>query len=116
MAQSPLSPGGVTCGICLDEIKEAGELDSCYHKFCWSCISRWAEIETTCPFCKARFSQLRRKQLAPGAEAIAKSNPNSELPGIYIDTLQTLPERNQRVVYEDPSFEQWIDSVLCLVW
>ena len=149
----------------------------CY-RFCWPCISRWAEIETTCPFCKARFSQLRHKQLAPGADAVARSNPNTELPGIYVDTLQALPERNQvrhpaaagmravagwrrrllgtaghaagscvlarraaaahsaslpfffavglrlrlwpappqRVVYEDPNFQHWIDSVLCLVW
>lgn len=63
-------------------------------RFHHTCISRWAEIESKCPFCKERFATLRRKQLAPGAAAVARSNPNTELPGVYLDSL-AVPERDQ---------------------
>lgn len=46
------------CGICHSSIHEQGVLDSCAHAFCLVCILKWAEIENSCPLCKARFSQV----------------------------------------------------------
>ena len=70
-------------------------------------------VENTCPFCKRRFSRLRRKLLA-SAEELAAAGPGGTLPGEYIGS-HIIPERNQRVVFEDPSFQQWIEQVACLV-
>eukprot|EP00887_Chlorella_sp_A99_P007944 scaffold12.g7944.t1 len=122
---SPLA--SLVCGICHEDgLEEIGELDSCFHKFCFPCISRWAEIESRCPFCKERFARLRRKQLFPGAEAVAAADPNAELPGIYLDDGLAVPERNQasaiasthgggrRIVYEDPDFQQFLNDLACL--
>jgi PHD and RING finger domain-containing protein 1 len=46
------------CGICLDRIKIQGTLNSCAHPFCMICIKEWSKTSNTCPFCKARFTQL----------------------------------------------------------
>jgi len=34
--------------------------------FCFACISRWAAVESRCPFCKARFGLLTRVRLDEG--------------------------------------------------
>ncbi len=62
-------------------------------RLCYPCVSRWAEIESRCPFCKLRFTWLRRKQLA-GREELAGADPNAPLPGRYLDSKQ-VEERNQ---------------------
>ena len=46
------------CGICHSLIHEQGLLNTCAHAFCLSCILHWAEIENSCPVCKARFSEV----------------------------------------------------------
>ncbi len=65
-------------------------------RFCFPCISKWAQIENSCPFCKQRFEQLRRKRLAPRSVLLAGGglDPNSQLPGTYVD-CQQVEERNQ---------------------
>ena len=63
------------------------------HRFCFPCISKWSEIENSCPFCKQRFQQLRRKRLAP-RRALLGVNTAGELPGTYLD-CQPVEERNQ---------------------
>ena len=62
-------------------------------RFCYPCISKWAEIENSCPFCKQRFGQLRRKRLPP-ARALVGADAAGELPGTYMDCT-TVEERNQ---------------------
>ena len=48
--ESPSAPNTNTkttqqCGICLDPIKEeVGEMDSCSHIFCFTCIIEWAKV------------------------------------------------------------------------
>jgi hypothetical protein len=37
-------------------------------RYCWLCIIEWAKTENKCPFCKARFAQISRKQLQEGQE------------------------------------------------
>lgn len=50
------------CCICLGEIGEVmGCLTCCEHKFCFGCISQWAEKSNTCPLCKQRFREIIRK-------------------------------------------------------
>ena len=63
------------------------------HRFCFPCISKWSQIENSCPFCKQRFQQLRRKQLAP-RRALLGVDTAGELPGTYLD-CQPVEERNQ---------------------
>jgi len=48
------------CCICLDQIKDRGKLNSCNHRYCFSCIKRWSEETNTCPQCKKRFTKLER--------------------------------------------------------
>ncbi|KAL4858297.1 PHD and RING finger domain-containing protein [Chlorella vulgaris] len=112
------SPQGaeLACGLCYEEITVQGEIDSCNHRFCHPCIARWSEIENSCPFCKQRFKRLRRKRLAPRAVLLAGGGlgPDSELPGVYEDS-QDVEERNQRVVFEDPAFQEWIEELSCMV-
>jgi hypothetical protein len=80
----------------LESGADLGELDACRHRFCFPCISKWAAIENSCPFCKQRFARLRRKRLAPRDVLLAGGglDPASELPGVYVDTQQ-VEERNQ---------------------
>ncbi|KAL3637502.1 hypothetical protein CASFOL_018670 [Castilleja foliolosa] len=51
------------CPICLSAVTEESYLDKCLHKFCYNCITRWADIVASkqssassstlkCPFCK----------------------------------------------------------------
>lgn len=88
------------------------------YRYCYPCISKWAEIESKCPFCKLRFSKIVRKLLAsPNKLAAATGDEDrlqAALPGTVLET-EFIPERNQRVVFEDPNFQQWIDHVVCLV-
>ena len=74
-----------TCGICHDDdLAEIGELDSCPHRFCFPCIKQWSEIENRCPFCKARFGVICRKQLEA---ASPRSSPRSlyQLSGTIVE-------------------------------
>ncbi|WVZ81570.1 hypothetical protein U9M48_028926 [Paspalum notatum var. saurae] len=50
------------CGICYIDGSRAirGELDCCAHYFCFVCIMAWGRVESRCPFCKARFTTIRR--------------------------------------------------------
>ena len=50
------------CGICLLEDGSAirGWIDTCDHFFCFVCIMEWAKVESRCPMCKRRFSNIRR--------------------------------------------------------
>ncbi|KAL7153040.1 hypothetical protein ABFS83_04G138500 [Erythranthe nasuta] len=57
------------CGICLSEAGNGGiirgYIDSCDHYFCFVCIMEWAKVESKCPFCKRRFSTIRRPRKPP---------------------------------------------------
>ncbi|CAD8109239.1 unnamed protein product [Paramecium sonneborni] len=49
------------CGICYYAIEQQGQLDSCNHSFCLTCIQKWSNIENTCPLCKQKFTQIEQK-------------------------------------------------------
>ena len=61
---------GDVCVICQDDVTDRGRLDGCAHLFCVPCIVRWAEVETKCPLCKARFEVIYPEAYRPdGATA-----------------------------------------------
>ncbi|KAK9846680.1 hypothetical protein WJX84_012113 [Apatococcus fuscideae] len=114
----------VQCSVCQEEgLEEVGELDSCTHSFCYPCIVRWADIETRCPYCKARFQTISRKQLAPAAASAAGSTTEGlgpqRLPGAVLELLH-VPERNQKAdgggdeEGEEEEEEDPMDIVECL--
>lgn len=49
------------CSICAEEIGERKGVIDCKHSFCVECISKWAEVETSCPNCKQEFTQIKEK-------------------------------------------------------
>ncbi|KAK9829772.1 hypothetical protein WJX72_007809 [[Myrmecia] bisecta] len=120
----------VVCGICHEEgISEIGELDCCEHSFCHPCITQWAEIETRCPFCKSRFTQIQRKRLDldaladAGDDALGEGDGDAVIrqrwPGTVLETT-VVPERNQRNAAEgqlpedgDEFEEDPMDTVYC---
>ncbi len=53
---SHLSSG--VCRICHITKDELGEL-KCKHRFCRDCISKWTELENSCPLCRSRFHIVR---------------------------------------------------------
>lgn len=82
-----------TCGICLDNVKERGVLNSCDHAFCFECIYQWSKTSNTCPMCKARFVQLRKQ------EAGSKSKRSRSYKVDDVDHRQ-----------DDSDFDDWFSS------
>lgn len=53
------------CGICFsDDYEFSAKLNSCDHRFCFACISKWGESSNTCPQCKRRFTKLEKRTRA----------------------------------------------------
>ncbi|CAM9255693.1 unnamed protein product [Ectocarpus fasciculatus] len=59
------------CMICLEKLSDAAEgggakllglLDSCSHRYCYTCILEWSKITNKCPQCKARFHTIKAIQ------------------------------------------------------
>lgn len=49
----------MNCGICFEDLKTQGEIDSCNHNFCFDCIKKWSDSSNTCPVCRKRFSNIK---------------------------------------------------------
>lgn len=62
-----------TCGICLGNFSLSGKTDvaflGCSHVFHFSCIGKWTNISSTCPFCKSRFVKFIRTTLKAARSA-----------------------------------------------
>jgi Ring finger domain len=105
------------CSVCQEDIREGnevGEINNCNHRFCIDCISKWATIENRCPCCKVRFDVIRRKQVSCTPGRLKNLPANAPIPGKILGE-ERCEEVNQRPIFEDPSFEQWIANVVCLV-
>jgi len=63
----------VQCGICLEIVELQGILNNCTHSFCVTCIKEWAKTSNTCPFCKARFSQISESDLTAPQKKVKKT-------------------------------------------
>ncbi|KAL4522815.1 hypothetical protein Ndes2526B_g00854 [Nannochloris sp. 'desiccata'] len=104
----------LVCNICHEEFLIQGEINSCNHVFCHDCIAKWATIENSCPCCKVRFDVIRRKKISCTPGRLSNLPPYAPIPGKVIGE-ERCEEVNQRPIFEDPSFEQWIQNVVCLV-
>ena len=52
------------CTICIEELTShnLAKIDCCDHKFCYDCISGWAQQSSnTCPNCKSAFHKITKK-------------------------------------------------------
>lgn len=103
----------LVCGICHDDsLIDIGEIDCCDHRFCYPCIAKWSEIESKCPFCKLRFKTLSRIHLdTPLTSACAAQG---RLVGKVVSKTH-VPEKDQRVVFEDPQFLEWLEGLTCII-
>ena len=45
------------CSICFNFIKSSA-IGSCYHHFCFKCISNWCLYDNKCPLCKTLINQI----------------------------------------------------------
>ena len=55
-----------TCAICIDEIpvELEVELDSCDHKYCKPCITKWVkDVTNQCPLCKKKVHKIITKDI-----------------------------------------------------
>lgn len=104
----------LVCGICHeDDLLDIGEIDSCEHRFCHECISKWSQIESKCPFCKVRFSWITRRLLTSPLKG--NVSPSGPLVGGTVVARTEVPERDQRVVFEDPTFLEWLEGLACII-
>lgn len=46
------------CTICLGTIRNAACVPTCFHRFCFRCIRRWASTAATCPLCREPFDRV----------------------------------------------------------
>lgn len=92
--------GDDECGICHESLVEQarGVIDSCVHAFCYACILKWSSIESRCPFCRSRFGVIRR--VGTDGALIAE---------------EVVPARDQRAIFENRDFIDWLESVRCVV-
>jgi len=95
----------VECGICMEAISEVGEMDSCSHKFCFTCIFEWSKVTNLCPFCKAEFRTLRRRAL--GTNTTEKSRRRKQRDSSSMERIYHITPKKQKVVSSD---EDWSEE------
>lgn len=63
------------CCICMCEpSKDAlSKIDGCEHRFCFTCIGKWADRENTCPLCKERFTRIERVNKVRGKKGVSNT-------------------------------------------
>jgi predicted amidophosphoribosyltransferase len=72
---------------------ELASINSCKHKFCFSCIEKWADRENTCPLCKERFTKIERVHKPPSRKR--KGDNSSATPPRQRNTKR-VKNRSQR--------------------
>ena len=83
------------CCICMDVCGkfELASINSCKHKFCFTCIEKWADRENTCPLCKERFTKIERVHKPPSRKR--KGDNSSATPTRQRNTKR-VKNRSQR--------------------
>jgi len=76
-----------TCCICLKQrsTHKTVALDTCRHRFCKSCITKWSKRENTCPQCRTRFHKIGEKEV-PNTSQVHEE----DLPPEIIDYIKEL--------------------------
>ena len=76
------------CCICLETTAKCdlAKIDGCDHRYCFTCIEKWAERENTCPQCKARFLKIERVHKVKRQ----KNEPNE------VENVKEVDNRDQR--------------------
>lgn len=46
------------CAICLGNLENMSYTDSCFHKFCFTCLLEWSKVKAVCPLCKVKFKSI----------------------------------------------------------
>lgn len=46
------------CPICLSFIEKPCIPDCCSHKFCFSCLKKWKNFKSNCPYCRQKFKKI----------------------------------------------------------
>jgi hypothetical protein len=105
-AVDPLADTDDPCPICLalldqsydgQNAKEIAVLNSCKHRFCFTCIEAWSSVTNTCPMCKQRFSELRTFSYA---DSLLYLQQNRTLTG-NITQIQEVQVENKEQTYLD---------------
>jgi len=52
------SPEETTCAICLGQLDNRSYTDTCFHKFCFTCLLEWSKVKAECPLCKGKFTSI----------------------------------------------------------
>ncbi|KHJ90032.1 zinc finger, C3HC4 type [Oesophagostomum dentatum] len=47
------------CSICLEQIADPTQSDSCPHSFCFSCLQEWIKYSDKCPLCNTPMKTIR---------------------------------------------------------
>ena len=63
--QNKKSEESPMCSICLESCIVPSALDTCTHKFCYSCIKRWSVIKKFCPYCRTKFNRIIKYHYFP---------------------------------------------------
>lgn len=84
----PASGIDENCCICLETTTayDLAKIDGCEHRYCFTCIEKWAERENTCPQCKARFLKIERVHKVKKQ----KNEPNE------VENVKEVNNRDQR--------------------
>ncbi len=74
----------MSCSICLSKFQNRAEID-CKHAFCRKCIVKWSKTNTTCPMCRANFTEIKTEKSTTIVEPVQEE---IEFSTVLIEYLQ----------------------------